>query len=101
MEADRARLLAVMVREAGKTLPNALSDLREAVDFLRYYASEARRQFAGAVELKGADRRAQPAVAARPRHLCGNLAVELPVRHLHWPGRRRACRRQRGAGKAG
>ena len=27
-----------MCREAGKTLPNALGDVREAVDFLRYYA---------------------------------------------------------------
>ena len=30
------------VREAGKTLPTALSEVREAVDFLRYYASQAR-----------------------------------------------------------
>jgi len=29
-----------MCREAGKTLPNALADVREAVDFLRYYASQ-------------------------------------------------------------
>jgi RHH-type proline utilization regulon transcriptional repressor/proline dehydrogenase/delta 1-pyrroline-5-carboxylate dehydrogenase len=41
-EADRARLMALMVREAGKTLANAQADLREAVDFLRYYAAEAR-----------------------------------------------------------
>ena len=31
--------MAVMVREAGKTLDNALGDVREAIDFLRYYAS--------------------------------------------------------------
>ena len=31
--------MAVMVREAGKTLENALGDVREAVDFLRYYAA--------------------------------------------------------------
>ena len=47
------RLMAVMVREAGKTLDNALGDVREAVDFLRYYAGEARRLFAGPVALKG------------------------------------------------
>src|SRR6202035_1070695 len=29
------------VREAGKTLPNAIGEVREAVDFLRYYSSEA------------------------------------------------------------
>jgi RHH-type proline utilization regulon transcriptional repressor/proline dehydrogenase/delta 1-pyrroline-5-carboxylate dehydrogenase len=52
-ERHRARLMAVMVREAGKTLENALSDVREAVDFLRYYAAEARRLFSGPVALKG------------------------------------------------
>jgi RHH-type proline utilization regulon transcriptional repressor/proline dehydrogenase/delta 1-pyrroline-5-carboxylate dehydrogenase len=52
-ERHRARLIGVMVREAGKTLENALSDLREAVDFLRYYAHEARRLFAGPAMLKG------------------------------------------------
>ena len=44
-EADRPQLMALMVREAGKTLANAQSDLREAVDFLRYYAAEARAKF--------------------------------------------------------
>jgi RHH-type proline utilization regulon transcriptional repressor/proline dehydrogenase/delta 1-pyrroline-5-carboxylate dehydrogenase len=44
-ERDRTRLMAVLVREGGKTLPNALGEVREAVDFLRYYASEARRLF--------------------------------------------------------
>ena len=53
MERDRARLMAVIVREAGKTLENAQGDLREAVDFLRYYAGEARRLFAGPVKLPG------------------------------------------------
>jgi RHH-type proline utilization regulon transcriptional repressor/proline dehydrogenase/delta 1-pyrroline-5-carboxylate dehydrogenase len=35
----RAELLALAVREAGKSLPNAVSEHREAVDFLRYYAA--------------------------------------------------------------
>ena len=52
-EADRASLMALMVREAGKTLANAQGDLREAVDHLRYSAAEARRQFAAPRELKG------------------------------------------------
>jgi RHH-type proline utilization regulon transcriptional repressor/proline dehydrogenase/delta 1-pyrroline-5-carboxylate dehydrogenase len=52
-ERDRARLMAVIVAEAGKTLENAQGDLREAVDFLRYYATEARRLFAGPVLLPG------------------------------------------------
>ncbi len=38
-------LMALCVREAGKTVPNALADVREAIDFLRYYAAEARGRF--------------------------------------------------------
>ncbi|MCB1377240.1 MAG: bifunctional proline dehydrogenase/L-glutamate gamma-semialdehyde dehydrogenase PutA, partial [Alphaproteobacteria bacterium] len=34
-EANGVRLMALLVREAGKTLENAVADLREAVDFLR------------------------------------------------------------------
>jgi RHH-type proline utilization regulon transcriptional repressor/proline dehydrogenase/delta 1-pyrroline-5-carboxylate dehydrogenase len=42
-EAHREELLARLVREAGKTLPDAVAEVREAVDFCRYYAAEARR----------------------------------------------------------
>ncbi|BAQ17682.1 proline dehydrogenase (proline oxidase) [Methyloceanibacter caenitepidi] len=52
-EAARPGLMALLVREAGKTLPNAQSDLREAVDFLRYYAAEARAKFETPVTLPG------------------------------------------------
>ena len=45
--------LSLCRREAGKTLPDAVLELREAVDFLRYYASEARRQFTGPTILPG------------------------------------------------
>src|SRR5690606_18184674 len=34
MEADRPALLALCVREAGKTLPDAVAEVREAVDYL-------------------------------------------------------------------
>ena len=40
-EADHAMLFALCRNEAGKTLPDAVAELREAVDFLRYYADEA------------------------------------------------------------
>ena len=52
-EADRAGLMALMVREAGKTLANAQSDLREAVDHLRYAGAQARLRFAAPRRLKG------------------------------------------------
>ena len=44
-EAERAPLMALMVCEAGKTLASAQAELRETVDFLRYYAAEARAKF--------------------------------------------------------
>ncbi len=46
LEADRDGLVALLQAEAGKTLGDAVADLREAVDFCRYYAVEARRNFA-------------------------------------------------------
>jgi RHH-type transcriptional regulator, proline utilization regulon repressor / proline dehydrogenase / delta 1-pyrroline-5-carboxylate dehydrogenase len=52
-ERDRMRLMAVIVREAGKTLKNALGDIREAVDFLRYYAARARAEFERPTPLPG------------------------------------------------
>ncbi len=42
MEGERATFLTLAVREAGKTLANAVNEVREAVDFLRYYAAQAR-----------------------------------------------------------
>jgi RHH-type transcriptional regulator, proline utilization regulon repressor / proline dehydrogenase / delta 1-pyrroline-5-carboxylate dehydrogenase len=44
-ETKRDLLLALLIREAGKSLDNAMADFREAIDFLRYYAAEARREF--------------------------------------------------------
>jgi RHH-type proline utilization regulon transcriptional repressor/proline dehydrogenase/delta 1-pyrroline-5-carboxylate dehydrogenase len=41
-ELHRGELMALAVREAGKSLPNAIAEIREAVDFLRYYAAEIR-----------------------------------------------------------
>ncbi|QPC41638.1 bifunctional proline dehydrogenase/L-glutamate gamma-semialdehyde dehydrogenase PutA [Kaustia mangrovi] len=52
-ETETARLVAIIVREAGKSLENAIADLREAVDFLRYYAARARAEFAGPVIMPG------------------------------------------------
>ena len=39
-EAHRLELMALAIREAGKSLPNAIAEVREAVDFLRYYAAQ-------------------------------------------------------------
>ncbi len=45
LEADTEMLIALLVREAGKTCANGVAEVREAVDFLRYYALEVRRNF--------------------------------------------------------
>ena len=39
-ELHRVELMMLAVREAGKSLPNALGEVREAIDFLRYYATQ-------------------------------------------------------------
>jgi len=44
-EDNRDRLMALLAVEAGKTLADGLAEVREAVDFCRYYAAEARRLF--------------------------------------------------------
>jgi RHH-type proline utilization regulon transcriptional repressor/proline dehydrogenase/delta 1-pyrroline-5-carboxylate dehydrogenase len=54
-ERDRALLMALCVREGGKTVPNALAEVREATDFLRYYAAQARRKFEAPLALPGPD----------------------------------------------
>lgn len=43
-EANQAMLMSIAVREAGKTIPSALAEVREAVDFCRYYAVQARQE---------------------------------------------------------
>ncbi|MDT7933868.1 MAG: bifunctional proline dehydrogenase/L-glutamate gamma-semialdehyde dehydrogenase PutA [Sphingomonadaceae bacterium] len=42
LEEHRAELMALCVLEAHKTIPDALAEVREAVDFCRYYAAQAR-----------------------------------------------------------
>lgn len=44
-EAHRAELMALIVREGGRTIPDALDEVREAVDFCRYYAVCGRKDF--------------------------------------------------------
>jgi RHH-type proline utilization regulon transcriptional repressor/proline dehydrogenase/delta 1-pyrroline-5-carboxylate dehydrogenase len=53
LEADRDRLLALLALEAGKTLDDGVAEIREAVDFCRYYAAQARKQFGEAEVMPG------------------------------------------------
>ncbi|MGD2127961.1 MAG: bifunctional proline dehydrogenase/L-glutamate gamma-semialdehyde dehydrogenase PutA [Lysobacterales bacterium] len=45
MEANGAEFMALCAREAGKTAHDAVAEIREAADFLRYYALQARKHF--------------------------------------------------------
>ncbi|WP_320534926.1 trifunctional transcriptional regulator/proline dehydrogenase/L-glutamate gamma-semialdehyde dehydrogenase [Robbsia andropogonis] len=45
LEAQMPVLLGLIVREAGKSLSNAVAEVREAVDFLRYYGVQIRNEF--------------------------------------------------------
>lgn len=47
MQERMPSLLALAAREAGKSIPNAIAEVREAIDFLRYYAANARTSFKG------------------------------------------------------
>jgi RHH-type proline utilization regulon transcriptional repressor/proline dehydrogenase/delta 1-pyrroline-5-carboxylate dehydrogenase len=53
LEANRDRLLCLLAAEAGKTLDDGVAEVREAVDFCRYYAGEARRLFGTATRMPG------------------------------------------------
>jgi len=45
MEDQLQTLIGILVREAGKTFSNAIAEVREAVDFLHYYAAQVREDF--------------------------------------------------------
>lgn len=53
LETQRLQFIATIVREAGRTLVDAEAEVREAVDFCRYYAYQARQHFAQPQTLEG------------------------------------------------
>lgn len=53
MEARMPEFMALCTREAGKTMLDGIAEVREAVDFLRYYAHQARRLFGHPERLPG------------------------------------------------
>jgi RHH-type proline utilization regulon transcriptional repressor/proline dehydrogenase/delta 1-pyrroline-5-carboxylate dehydrogenase len=44
-EKNRSQLIAICVKEAGKTIPDAIAEVREAIDFCHYYAAQAKQLF--------------------------------------------------------
>jgi RHH-type proline utilization regulon transcriptional repressor/proline dehydrogenase/delta 1-pyrroline-5-carboxylate dehydrogenase len=53
LECRPGKFLSLLVREAGKTLPDALAEIRETIDFCRYYAARARERLAVPIVLPG------------------------------------------------
>lgn len=53
LEENAERLIALMAREAGKTLADGIAEVREAVDFCRYYAMQAEAEFTTLQKLPG------------------------------------------------
>ncbi len=53
LEAHRDEFVGLCSLEAGKTLADGIAEVREAVDFCRYYALQARKLFATAINLPG------------------------------------------------
>jgi RHH-type proline utilization regulon transcriptional repressor/proline dehydrogenase/delta 1-pyrroline-5-carboxylate dehydrogenase len=99
LEDNMPRLIALMARETGKTLNDGIAEVREAVDFLRYYAMGAEKDFAGPVRLPGPTGETNH-LSLHGRGVLLHQPVELPAGHLHRPARRGACRRQHGRGEA-
>ncbi len=53
LEANRDELIAICVKEAGKTVGDSVAEVREAVDFCRYYAARAEEMFATPQQSRG------------------------------------------------
>ncbi len=53
LEEETTALLGLMAREAGKTLGDGIAEVREAVDFCRYYADRAEKDFGEPTQLPG------------------------------------------------
>ena len=53
LEMHRPELVALCHKEAGKTIPDAVDEIREAIDFCRYYAGQGRAQFARPIVMPG------------------------------------------------
>jgi RHH-type proline utilization regulon transcriptional repressor/proline dehydrogenase/delta 1-pyrroline-5-carboxylate dehydrogenase len=53
LEAHLGEFVALCCREAGKSIPDGIAEVREAADFCRYYAARARESFAAPLELPG------------------------------------------------
>jgi RHH-type proline utilization regulon transcriptional repressor/proline dehydrogenase/delta 1-pyrroline-5-carboxylate dehydrogenase len=82
LEQQLPRFCALLVREAFKTWGDAVAEVREAVDFLRYYAAEAERIIQAPVALPGPTGESNEC-AGRARRVGLHQPVELSAGDLH------------------
>ena len=79
LDQRKARFIALLQREGGKTLDDALSEVREAIDFCRYYAAEGRKLFGADQPLPGPTGESN-ALRLRGRGVVRrDLALEFPA----------------------
>lgn len=101
-EDNFGEIFAILAQEAGKSLPDAVGELREAVDFLRYYAAEGEAR-------AGAPRGVIAAISpwelpagdllgsrSRLRWMAGNAVLAKPVNR---PADRGPCRAPAASGR--
>ena len=101
LEENRAELMALAAREAGKTLTDGIAEVREAADFCRYYAARAREHLAGEVRLNGPTGEDDLlSMHGRGVFVCIS-PWNFPFGDLHWPDSGRSGRRQHGHRQAG
>jgi RHH-type proline utilization regulon transcriptional repressor/proline dehydrogenase/delta 1-pyrroline-5-carboxylate dehydrogenase len=99
---QRGALHRAVANEGGKTLDDALSEVREAVDFCRYYAAEGRKAVRLGPQIHaGTDRREQCAALCAAAACSSRSAVEFSAGDLHRPSRGGADGGQQRGGKAG
>ena len=53
LEEGRIELMSLIIREGGRTIPDSLNEVREAIDFFRYYAAQVRQKFDQPIHLPG------------------------------------------------
>lgn len=51
LEKNQSRLMALCIKEAGKTIPDCVAEIREAIEFCYYYAARGRKHFGDGIEL--------------------------------------------------
>lgn len=53
IDSHKTEFIGLIIREAGRTIEDAISEIRETIDFCRYYALQARQKFSASIKLPG------------------------------------------------